>query len=220
MKTVVITGSSSGIGFEFAKQYASAGFKVYAICRKTSPELSSLDVNIIDDIELTSQDLEKKLLEKLSGVKIDILLNNAGIFLEETLQNLNVESIRKQFEVNTIAPLRVTHALMLQINEGGKVGIVSSRMGSIEDNTSGGYYGYRSSKAAVNMFGKSLALDLAPRKISVALLHPGYVKTKMTGHQGEITADTSAKGLIECMTKLDLKNSGQFWHTNGQNLPW
>jgi NAD(P)-dependent dehydrogenase (short-subunit alcohol dehydrogenase family) len=147
-------------------------------------------------------------------------MNNAGLFENETFGAIDYAQIQRQLEINTIAPLRLTEALATSLTQGSKIGITTSRMGSIEDNTSGGYYGYRLSKAAVNMIGKSLAVDLKPRGVAVALLHPGYVKTKMTSFNGEITPDVSAQGLIKVMDALTLETSGGFWHTNGQRLPW
>ena len=106
------------------------------------------------------------------------------------------------------------------MSQGSKVGIITSRMGSIADNDSGGSYAYRMSKAAVNAAGKSLSIDLKPKGIAVAILHPGWVRTDMTGHGGLIDADESAKGLLDRMAELNLDNSGTFWHMNGEVLPW
>jgi NAD(P)-dependent dehydrogenase (short-subunit alcohol dehydrogenase family) len=124
-----------------------------------------------------------------------------------------------QFRVNALGPLRVTAGLLENLARGSKVGIVTSRMGSIDDNTSGGHYGYRMSKAAANMAGASLARDLADRAIAVALLHPGYVATDMTGGEG-VPAEESARGLIQRMDELDMASSGGFWHAQGERLPW
>jgi NAD(P)-dependent dehydrogenase (short-subunit alcohol dehydrogenase family) len=124
------------------------------------------------------------------------------------------------FEVNSLGPLLTTLALVNNMGKGSKVGIITSRMGSIDDNGSGGSYGYRMSKAAVNATGKSLAIDLKPRGIAVAILHPGWVKTDMTGHRGLIDTTESVSGLIERMKELNLENTGSFWHTNGEQLPW
>jgi NAD(P)-dependent dehydrogenase (short-subunit alcohol dehydrogenase family) len=220
MKTIVIPGSASGIGLELTRQLHERGEKVYAVCRKSTPELKAIGAQVIDGIELTDDHLEHLLKKWFKDVQIDWLLNNAGIFELETLEKMSLGQVRRQFEVNTIAPLRVTEALLPQLKNGAKIGITTSRMGSVADNTSGGYYGYRMSKAAVNMLGKTLAVDLKPRDISVALMHPGYVKTKMTQQQGEITPDVSAQGLIKIMDNLSLETSGGFWHTNGEKLPW
>ena len=129
-------------------------------------------------------------------------------------------AVRLQFEVNAMGPLRITHALLPQLGPGSKVGIVSSRMGSLEDNTSGSRYGYRMSKAAVNMAGVSLAHDLKERGVAVALLHPGYVQTDMTGGRGNVQPAEAAAGLIARMDGLSMDNTGSFWHANGETLPW
>ena len=127
--------------------------------------------------------------------------------------------MERQFKVNSLGPLRVTAALLPSLGAGSKVGIITSRMGSVEDNTSGGYYGYRMSKAAVNMAGMSLARDLKDHNIAVALLHPGMVATDMTGGRG-VTPEHSASGLIQRMDALDLEHSGIFWREEGEKLPW
>jgi NAD(P)-dependent dehydrogenase (short-subunit alcohol dehydrogenase family) len=127
--------------------------------------------------------------------------------------------MEEQFRVNTLGPLRVTEALLDNLDAGSKVAIVSSRVGSIEDNSSGGHYGYRASKTAVNQIGMNLKHDLAPRGIAVGLLHPGLVATDMTGGQG-ITAKESAEGLIKRIDALNSENSGGFWHAEGYTLPW
>ena len=216
----VITGANRGIGLEFCRQLAQRGDEVIAVCRKASPELSQLGVTIIDAIDVATEQGVLALQEKLKGQKIDLLINNAGILRSSTLDNLNIDAIREQFEVNALGPLRITAALVDNLPKGSKVGIVTSRMGSVDDNSSGGTYGYRMSKAAVNIAGKSLAIDLEPNGVSIALLHPGYVRTDMTGNSGLIDADESARGLIAIMDNLGLETSGRFWHTNGEELPW
>jgi NAD(P)-dependent dehydrogenase (short-subunit alcohol dehydrogenase family) len=137
----------------------------------------------------------------------------------ESLGSLDFVSIERQFRVNALGPLRVTEALLACLSAASKVGILTSRMGSIEDNTSGGYYGYRMSKAAVNMAGMSLARDLKERGIAVALLHPGMVATEMTGGRG-IPPEQSAASLIRRMDALDISTTGSFWHAEGEPLPW
>lgn len=220
MSVVLVTGAARGIGYEFARQYKEHSDTVIAICRKPTQQLLALDVEVIQGIDVAqSADIEI-LKKKLEDRKIDILINNAGIFTNETLNDLNFESIRLQFEVNTLGPLRVSHALADNLHQGSKIGIVSSRMGSIEDNNSGGYYGYRISKSAVNSVGKSLAVDLEPKGVAVAVLHPGFVRTDMTSGQGEINPDQSVRGLIKVLDKLNISSTGRFWHSNGSSLPW
>ena len=158
---------------------------------------------------------------RLEYQTIDVLINNAGIVERISLESLDLDSIRRQFEVNALAPLRLTRALLPNIRSGGKVVMMTSRMGSIEDNTSGGSYGYRMSKVALCMAGKSLSLDLKPRNIAVAILHPGLVKTRMTNfNPSGITPERSVKGLIARIDELNLENTGTFWHSNGEILPW
>jgi NAD(P)-dependent dehydrogenase (short-subunit alcohol dehydrogenase family) len=123
-------------------------------------------------------------------------------------------------EVNAYGPLRVTQKLSPLLARGSKVALITSRMGSIGDNGSGGYYGYRMSKAALNAAGKSLAIDLAPRGVSVAILHPGMVKTAMTGSHGKVEPEDAARDLLARIDALGLDNTGTFWHANGEVLPW
>jgi NAD(P)-dependent dehydrogenase (short-subunit alcohol dehydrogenase family) len=156
---------------------------------------------------------------QLAGRSLDLLINNAGILTVESLGDLDYERIRRQFEVNTLGPLRVTTALLPNLHNGAKVAIITSRMGSIGDNGSGGYYGYRISKAGVNMAGVSLARDLASRGIGVFILHPGMVATEMTDGQGIPPAE-SAANLLARLDELDISRTGTFLHANGAMLPW
>jgi NAD(P)-dependent dehydrogenase (short-subunit alcohol dehydrogenase family) len=220
MATVCITGSNRGIGIELARQYRDRGDHVVGLCRGQSDELAALGVEIIDGVDVTDADSVAALAEALEGRKIDVLINNAGVLTDESLDRLDFEAMRRQFEVNSLGPLRVTAALRQNFASGSKVAIVTSRMGSIEDNTSGGRYGYRMSKAAVNMAGRSLAHDLREAGVAVAILHPGFVRTDMTGHQGLVDSRESASGLIARIDELTLDTSGSFWHANGEELPW
>ena len=220
-KTYLITGTNRGIGLEYCRQLQAQGHNVIAVCRSPSEELSSLGVRVEPDIDLTSEKAVKDLVDRLDGKEIDVLINNAGIIERITLDNLDFESIRRQFEVNAIAPLRLTSALLPNLTSGSKVILMTSRMGSIGDNTSGGSYGYRMSKVALSMAGKSLAHDLKSRGIAVAILHPGLVKTRMTNFTDSgITTETSVKGLLARIEELSLDNTGTFWHSNGEILPW
>ena len=190
-----------------------------AVCRKASDELRYLGVRVIDDVDVSSGESVGSLRDLLEGEPLDWLINNAGILSVERLDSLDFQAMERQFKVNSLGPLRITAALRANLAEGAKVGIVTSRMGSIEDNTSGGYYGYRMSKAAVNMAGMSLARDLRDQGVAVALLHPGMVATDMTGGQG-VPAEQSAAGLIQRMDELDITTSGSFWHAQGERLPY
>lgn len=219
MATILITGANRGIGLELASQYEARGDEVIAVCRRSSPELAAMAVDVIDGVDVTSDESVSKLASSLNGRRIDCLVNNAGILARDGLGDLDFAVIERQFQVNSMGPLRVTAALRPMLAEGSKVFILTSRMGSIDDNTSGGYYGYRMSKAAVNIVGKSLSVDLKDAGIGVFLLHPGYVATAMTGGQG-IPPEQAAAGLIERMDSLGLEQTGTFWHQEGYALPW
>ena len=219
MNKVLVTGANRGIGLELCRQLAARGDEVIAVCRTTSEELAGLNVRVLDGVDVTDAVSVGSLQSSLGGETLDWLINNAGILSVETLDNLDFDAMERQFRVNALGPLRVTAALSRNLCEGARVGIITSRMGSIEDNTSGKYYGYRMSKAAVNMAGVSLARDLKDKGVAVALLHPGMVATDMTGGQG-VTAEHSARGLIQRMDALDMSNSGTFWHAEGEALPW
>jgi len=220
-QTYLITGTNRGIGLEYCRQLKDLGHEVIAVCRQPSEELTNLGVRIESGIDLTSQQAVGDLIKRLDGKSIDVLINNAGIVERISLQQLDLDSIRRQFEINAIAPLYFTSALLPNLASGSKVILMTSRMGSIDDNTSGGSYGYRMSKVALSMAGKSLAIDLQPQGIAVAILHPGLVKTRMTGFTDSgITTETSVKGLLDRIDDLNLDNSGTFWHSNGEILPW
>lgn len=219
-QVVVITGANRGIGLELARHYAREGCEVIGVCRQSSDDLATVANQVIDGVDVTTDAGIDALKTGLAGKSISLLINNAGLLQDEQLGSIDFDSIRTQMEINAYAPLRVTEALVPQIREGGKIANITSRMGSIADNDSGGRYGYRASKAALNAFGKSLAVDLKPRGIAVAQLHPGYVKTRMVNFGGLITPEESAKGLAERIANLNLENSGSFWHSNGEELPW
>jgi len=220
MKTALVTGANRGIGLALCKTYLADGWHVIGVCRNSSPELNDSGAQIIDGIDVTDAQAVAQLVEKLAGKSIDLLINNAGIFLHEDLGKIDYDSIQRQFLVNAEAPLRVTEALLGNLAEGAKIAFVTSRMGSIADNSSGSYYGYRMSKAALNAAAVSLARDLKPRGIPVAILHPGYVQTAMVNFGGDISADEAAQRLSKRIAGLNLDNSGSFWHSNGELLPW
>jgi NAD(P)-dependent dehydrogenase (short-subunit alcohol dehydrogenase family) len=221
MATVLITGANRGIGLEYCRQLQARGDTVVAVCRTPSPELEALGVRIEAGVDITADAAIADLVARLGPLAIDGLILNAGLLEHTSLDNLDVDSLRRQFEVNAIAPLRLTKALLGHLPSGAKVILMTSRMGSIDDNSSGGAYGYRMSKVALNMAGKSLAIDLRPRGIAVALLHPGMVRTRMTGFSAQgISTEESVRGLLERIDALRLETSGSFWHANGQELPW
>ncbi|MEP0913973.1 SDR family oxidoreductase [Leptolyngbya sp. GB1-A1] len=221
MATYLITGASRGIGYEYCRQLQARGEAVIAVCRTASQELQQLGVQVEDGIDITSNDSITNLRNRLGDTAIDVLVNNAGILKRVTLEDLDFDSIREQFEVNALGALRVTHTLLPNLRTGSKIVLMTSRMGSIGDNTSGSAYGYRMSKVALSMAGKSLAHDLKPRGITVAILHPGLVQTRMTNFtKGGITPEESVQGLLARIDELTLENTGTFWHANGAVLPW
>lgn len=220
MATVLVTGSNRGIGFELCRQLKERGDDVIAACRTASESLEGLGVRVEPGVDVTDQASIDALAKKLRGVKIDVLINNAGVLSRESIDDMNFDRMREQFEINSLGPMRVTVALLENLHRGSKIAIITSRMGSIEDNSSGGRYGYRMSKAAVNIAGVSLARDLRSRDIAVAILHPGFVRTEMTGNEGMIDPPESVRGLIQRIDELTLETSGGFWHANGERLPW
>jgi NAD(P)-dependent dehydrogenase (short-subunit alcohol dehydrogenase family) len=221
MATYVISGANRGIGYEYCRQLQRRGDTVIALCRQPSDELKALGVRVETGVDITDAAAVADLAQQLQGTAIDGLINNAGIIDRVTLDDLDFDSLRQQFEVNALGPLRLTAALLPNLAPGSKVVLMTSRMGSIGDNTSGSSYGYRMSKVALSMAGKSLAHDLKPRGIAVAILHPGLVQTRMTGFTSSgITPAESVKGLLARIDGLSLETSGTFWHANGDELPW
>jgi NAD(P)-dependent dehydrogenase (short-subunit alcohol dehydrogenase family) len=220
MATALVTGSARGIGLELCRQLQARGDTVLAACRKPTDDLEQLGVTVLKDVDVSTDEGLAALTEGVGDKEIDLLICNAGILRRETLEDLNLASIREQFEVNSLGPLRCVHALRGRLAKPSKVGLVTSRMGSIADNTSGSRYGYRMSKAALNMAGVSLAHDLAGDGVRVAILHPGFVRTDMTGKQGMIDVAESASGLLARLDGLTAESSGTFWHQNGEVLPW
>ena len=223
MKTILVTGANRGIGLALTRAFRARGDAVIAVCRRSSDALEATGAQVEPGIDVTDGDALDALARRLSDVRIDTLVLNAGVLDRESLGDIDeagFDSMRRQFEVNALGPLRVAQALLDNLADGAKVGIVTSRMGSVADNGSGGRYGYRASKAAVNAIGKSLAVDLQPRGIAVFLLHPGYVATDMVGGTGDVSPEQAAAQLVERIDGLTLEQTGTFWHANGSPLPW
>ncbi len=220
MATTLVTGANRGIGLELCRQLKARGDDVIGVCRKGSAELDALHVRIEPGIDVSDSSSIAQLAKRLADVKLDVLINNAGVLHAESLDRMRFDDIEKQFEINALGPLRVTMALLPLLHDGSKVVIITSRMGSIGDNGSGGYYGYRMSKAAVNAAGVSLAHDLKDRGIAVGLLHPGMVATELTGKNG-IPAQEAVRAVVQRIDALTLTSSGRFTHAGtGEELPW
>tara|TARA_Y100001933_G_scaffold231856_1_gene250046 strand:- start:143 stop:808 length:666 start_codon:yes stop_codon:yes gene_type:complete len=221
LSTFLITGSNRGIGLELSSQLSKQGHTVIATCRKSSRDLERIGVQVIDGIDISSEQSLTKLKNNIKSIKLDCLINNAGIAQYNSLDNLDLGSIRNQFNINALSPLYFTNSIIENFNENSKIAFITSRMGSIEDNTSGGSYGYRMSKVALTMAAKSLSIDLLRNKIYVAIIHPGLVSTRMTGFtKNGISPEISAKGILDRINNLSSQNSGTFWHANGQILPF
>jgi len=219
LATTLITGCNRGIGLQLASQFSERGDSVIGVCRTPSDELSALGARLITGIDVADGDSVAKLAKELDDTPLDVLVNNAGILIDDQFGSINYDDMVRQYQVNTLGPLRVIEALRDNLGEGSKVAIISSRVGSIADNGSGNHYGYRASKTAVNQIGMNLMHQLKPYGVAIALLHPGLVATEMTGGRG-ISPQDSAAGLVARIDELSLENTGSFWHAEGYELPW
>jgi NAD(P)-dependent dehydrogenase (short-subunit alcohol dehydrogenase family) len=222
--TIALTGANRGIGLELARLFRERGDAVIALCRHGEPRLEEIGAEVIEGVEVTSRAALADAAGRLGERRIHVLVNVAGILEHDAFDRLDdaetLERIRQQFEVNALAPLQVTRAFADQLAPRAKVALITSRMGSIGDNDSGNAYGYRMSKAALNAGGKSLALDLAARNVAVGIFHPGFVRTAMTGYNGNVEASEAAAMLLERIDELNRDNAGRFLHANGEELPW
>jgi len=219
-RTALVVGANRGIGLSLCKRFKTEGRAVIAACRRSSPALDALGARVELGVDVTDDAGVAALAKRLEGVVLDELVCNAGILQEDDLDGVHLDDVRRQIEVNALGPLRVVKALRKNIRRGGKLALITSRMGSIGDNGSGGYYGYRMSKAALNAAGMSLARDLRGAGVAVAILHPGHVRTDMTDRSGNVDPDDAAKQLVDRIDALSLETTGTFWHASGQVLPW
>jgi NAD(P)-dependent dehydrogenase (short-subunit alcohol dehydrogenase family) len=219
-RTVLVVGANRGIGLSLVKRFKALGREVIATCRHSSPALDALGVRVETGVDVTDDASVLALAGRLEDVALDELVCNAGILHEDSLGDVDLADVDAQIQVNAIGPLRVVKALGKNLRRGGKLALITSRMGSIGDNGSGGYYGYRMSKAALNAAGMSMARDLRGAGVAVAILHPGPVRTDMTAGHGSVEPDDAAKQLVERIDALTPETSGTFWHANGQVLPW
>lgn len=231
MPSTLITGANRGLGLEFARQYAAAGWQVYATCRdpNSASELCRLDDASNNKLQIMALDVAdlasiKAAATKLEGQPIDLLLNNAGVGgpRGQTIGNIDYDAWAKVLDVNTLGPLRVAEAFVDHVARSQRKLIVTltSGMGSIGDNTSGGAYAYRSSKAAVNMVMRSLAVDLAPRGITCVVINPGWVRTDMGGPHGTQTPPESIAKLRRLIEDLGRAQSGKFFNHDGREFAW
>jgi NAD(P)-dependent dehydrogenase (short-subunit alcohol dehydrogenase family) len=226
MKTLLVTGADRGIGEALCVELHEGGERVIAACLGDSPTLRARGVRVEPGADVTSDSAVAALAERLRDERLDVIVNIAGVVHGGALGSLDFAKLRHEYEVNALGPLRVTQALLERLGTGSKVAIITSRVGSIGENFTGGLYGYRMSKAAANMLGICLARDLAKRGIAVICLHPGTVRTEMTrGLTGGVVGDLvepvdAARGLLARIEELTIETTGTFRHANGETLPW
>ncbi|EXJ83427.1 hypothetical protein A1O1_07050 [Capronia coronata CBS 617.96] len=232
MPIAIVTGANSGIAHAFAKILCDEGYTVYAADRDQGDGLTSLEAKGAHTavLDVTSPESIQKFKASLGDTPIDLLLNIAGVASaaeDDSLRTTNPDILQRTFAVNTFGPLLLTQALLPNILKAShpKIGIVSSRVGSVGDNSTGGHYAYRSSKAAVNSVGKSMAMDLKDQGVAVMLLHPGYVRTNLLPSAKmppeTVEPEEAARKLWQnIVSKKELEDTGKFWHREGFELPW
>lgn len=225
--TVLITGTNRGLGLEFVKQFAIEGYQVIACTRKINKKdelhqlqekFKTISICKLDIANFSSIDQFAKLFKK----PIDILINNAGVYPDSSVDHVDYKSWLDAFKINTLAAFKMTKAFLPHLKKGQlkKIASLTSKMGSIDDNSGGGEYIYRSSKTALNMVMKSLSIDLKPYDLSVITLHPGWVRTDMGGPNGLIDVDESVAGMKRQIDKLTIRTTGQFIAYDGKKIPW
>lgn len=228
--SILITGTNRGIGLEFVKHYLKNNKKVIATYRNKNSSKDLLELkNTTNNLSLVELDVSipssiNEFTSKIMDQPIDIFINNAGVFgpRNNELENFNVKEWLDVFNINTIAPLLLTHKILknLRLGKNKKLVFISSKVGSIEENTGGGMYVYRSSKTALNQVIKSLSIDFKDENFIAAALHPGWVQTDMGGPNALIDTKTSVKGMIKVIDSLVLMNSGRFYNYDGSSIPW
>lgn len=222
--TVLVTGANRGLGLEFARQYKEAGWQVIGTARKPddAQELRALDVRVLQ-LDVTDQDSVDAMAAELAGQPIDLLINNAGIFPRVgKIDEIDFDDYSRTLAVNTVGPVRVTRALLPNLRQ-GKLRIIaglSSNLGSIAENKRGSFYGYRESKAALNMFTKTLAAELGPEGFTCVVLTPGWVQTDMGGPNATLTPAESISGMKAVLDRLTPADNGTFWSYDGSQMPW
>jgi NAD(P)-dependent dehydrogenase (short-subunit alcohol dehydrogenase family) len=232
MNSTLITGANRGIGLEFCRQYAADGWRVLACSRypEKSDELNKLAAQHPEQVKIHALDVAdhvqiERLAQVLVDESIDLLINNAGIYPDSDKNGFGHTDYAEwiqAFRINTMAPLKMAEAFAAQIarSEQKTIVTITSKMGSIADNGSGGSYLYRSSKAAVNMVVKNLAIDLKPIGITAVVFHPGWVKTDMGGPNALISAEQCVSGIRQVIARLTIADSGKFFSYDGQVVPW
>lgn len=228
MPTAVVTGANSGIGHAFAQILISEGYEVHAADHEVGENLQSLQCRL-HRLDVRAPESIAGFAAQLANKPVDVLLNVAGVMAQgeqDALGNVTKDSMTRIFETNTFGPLLLTQALLENISQSQspRIGIVSSRVGSIQDNSTGGSYAYRASKAAVNSIGKSLAMDLQSKGVVVSLLHPGIVVSNLNpaveGQPEAVQPEEAATKLWAVFMSKGMEETGKFWHREGYELPW
>ncbi len=227
---VLIIGANRGLGLEWTRQWLHREARVYATARqpKSATDLHQLQEKYPDQLSIHQVDVSRDrnvdaLGEELQDTPLNILIHNAGVMGKKGLDSLDTDEVLNVLNINSVGALRTVRTFRPHLKESegrSKIALITSLMGSIADNRSGGSYAYRMSKAALNMAGKSMAVDLSGEKIDVMILHPGWVRTDMGGPAARIDVQTSVEGMMTMLDKLDPSLSGTFWHSNGKELPW
>jgi len=223
-KTVLITGANRGLGLELARQYAADGWRVIGTARRPveATELAALGVRVME-LDVASAASVERLAGELAGQPVDLLINNAGIFPRvDTLAETDFDDVARTYAVNTIGPMRVTRALLPNLRSGDRKQVVSitSGLGSITNNDRGRYYGYRESKAGLNMFTRSLAVELADEGFTCVVISPGWVRTDMGGPNASLSPEESITGIRAVIAKLSRADTGTYWNYDGERVPW
>ena len=223
MNTILITGANRGIGFELARRYADAGWRVVAGVQDVARAKSVLSFAECVEVDVAESASVAALAAKYSNDTIDVLINNAGVIGPETQSSshMDFDGFLDTLNINTLGPLRITQALLpaLQRAKVGKIITITSKMGSLSY-ASSDHIAYRASKAAVNKVMQCVATDMKPQGIAVAVIHPGWVRTDMGGAGADIDVSTSAKGIVAVIEKLSLATTGKFWNYDGSGIQW
>ncbi len=225
MSNILIIGANRGLGLEFAKQYSELGHHVFATTRdeSKSDQLVTITNTTVFELDLNKDKSIDSFIDEMSSIKIDILIHNSGIFRDEQLsEDLDIDAWMNEMRINAITPIILARKLKQNVLEGKdkKIIFISSQMGSIDDNYSGRFYFYRSSKSALNSAAKSLAIDWKDKNISVLMLHPGWVKTDMGGESAKLEIPDSIQRMIQVISDLNLETSGSFVNYEGNKLEW
>ncbi len=220
----VVTGANRGLGLELCRRLKQAGAQVIGTARdpQSAIDLRALEIRV-EALDVADAESVAAFAQRLGDTSIDLLINNAGAGgAGEGISELDIDDVERKFQINSLGSIRVTQALMphLRRGKGRRIAHVSSRMGSISDNGEGGYYGYRISKAALNMFNRSLAVELVGQGFVCVVLHPGWVRTRMGGSSAPQSPEASARGLLRIIGRLRRQDTGRFFDYTGAEIPW